>query len=189
MPARETLAEHRKTIAVLRSKNYTWREIAQFLTERGVVTDHTRIYRFMGAKMKEQFSIPTAASYEEALTRLKNSTKVNDKQWGMLAFHLAAHNRTASFRQLGQAVGYEVGPAKLHYGKFGGLLGSELGMVFAKMRQDDAESGDFSSSAIGSGSHYRDSDGEFQLIMHHELAKALERLDWFKQQLAPTSPA
>ena len=32
-PVRETLAEHRDTIATLRKKNYTWREIADFFNE------------------------------------------------------------------------------------------------------------------------------------------------------------
>jgi tagatose-1,6-bisphosphate aldolase non-catalytic subunit AgaZ/GatZ len=43
----ESLAEHRETIEVLRGKDYSWRDIAQFLVERGVETDHTKIFRFM----------------------------------------------------------------------------------------------------------------------------------------------
>lgn len=44
---RQSLGEHRETIEILRRKNYSWREIAQFLAERGVETDHTQIFRFM----------------------------------------------------------------------------------------------------------------------------------------------
>jgi hypothetical protein len=35
--------------------------------------------------------------------------------------------------------------------------------------------------AIGSGSHFRDVEtGHFQLLMDHELAKALDQLGWFR---------
>lgn len=42
------LEEYREAVEALRKKGYTWREIASFLNERGVSTDHTRIYRLFG---------------------------------------------------------------------------------------------------------------------------------------------
>lgn len=39
---------------VLRDKGFTWREIADFLTEQGVQADHTRVYRVFGEKPKRQ---------------------------------------------------------------------------------------------------------------------------------------
>ena len=46
-PKKDTLLEHKSAIEVLREKGYTWREIAQFLTERGIETDHTKIYKLI----------------------------------------------------------------------------------------------------------------------------------------------
>jgi len=46
-PKKDTLLEHKAAIEVLREKGYTWREIAQFLTERGIETDHTKIYKLI----------------------------------------------------------------------------------------------------------------------------------------------
>ena len=43
---------YRETVVTLRDKGYTWREIADFLNERGVSIDHTRIYRNFGKKQK-----------------------------------------------------------------------------------------------------------------------------------------
>lgn len=47
-PAKVQLDEYREAIESLRDKGYTWREIADFLSERGVSVDHTRIYRMFG---------------------------------------------------------------------------------------------------------------------------------------------
>lgn len=177
----ESLAEHRKTIEVLRGKAYSWRDIAQFLAERGVETDHTKVFRFMkqrgqAAMTPKVLSVPSAQKYVEALESIKD--KIGEHQWKMLEYHFNAHNRTATFGELGRHVGYKnEDGANLHYGKLGAMLGEAAGMEF-----DTFEDGTpFLSSAIGSGSHFQQKEtGHFQLIMHHELAKALDQLGWFR---------
>ncbi len=48
------IEEYREAVQTLREKGYTWREIADFLRARGVVTDHTRIYRTFGKNTKRR---------------------------------------------------------------------------------------------------------------------------------------
>ncbi len=182
---RESLQEHRQTIATLRAKNYTWREIAQFLVERGVDTDHTKVFRFMQPKgdkkmtLPETLTVPTSDDYVNALTAV--SSDISENQRKMLEHHYRAHNRTVTFGELASAAGYaDYRAANLHYGKLGSLIGDKVGMQYALLDETNPESDAFYSSAIGSGSHYRNAAGEFQLIMHHEIAKAIARLGWFK---------
>ena len=121
-------------------------------------------------------SVPSAEKYAETLESIKD--KIGENQLEMLRYHFNAHNRTATFGELGRHVGYKnEDGANLHYGKFGAMLGEAVGMDF-----DSFEDGTpFLSSAIGSGSHFQQKDtGHFQLIMHHELAKALDQLGWFR---------
>lgn len=62
-PDKGNLERHRQAILELRRKNYSWREIADFLNERGVATDHTKVYRFI-TKAKHAggaMTIPKAA--------------------------------------------------------------------------------------------------------------------------------
>lgn len=183
VPSREDLAEHSETIAVLRRKKYTWRQIAQFLVERGVDADHTKVFRFM--KRKGDFpmeaatlQVPSAEQYKDALVAIE--AEITPKQLQMLEHHYRAHNRTTTFTQLAQAAGFDnYRAANLAYGTLGKLLGDKLGMKFAP---NDQNGEDFFSSAIGSGSPYRnEKSGDFQLIMHHELAKALNELGWFSK--------
>lgn len=114
--------------------------------------------------------IPTAADYKRALT----SIKINDGQKAMLKAHFNAHNRSITYTDLAAAAGYDgYKSANLHYGKLGNNLGEALGFTFWK-HEDGTH---FSSSAIGHGNTY--TTGEFQLVMHHELAKALIDLELF----------
>ena len=172
-PPKEGLESHRRAIEELRRKNYSWREIAEFLTERGVATDHTKVFRFMSKKNPGgtmNMTIPTATEYKNALEAIKMS----DKQRKMLQAHYHAHNRTITAKKLAQAAGEaEFQTANLMYGRLGYLLGEKLNFPFTDL---DAER-KFYSSSIGMEvkSEYKTS-GEFELIMHHELAKALEQL-------------
>ncbi len=50
-PPKVRLEEYRDAVEALREKGYTWREVADFLTERGVATDHTRVYRLFGGDL------------------------------------------------------------------------------------------------------------------------------------------
>lgn len=46
-PSQFGVESYRETISELRRKGNSWRQIADFLIEKGVKTDHTRIYRLM----------------------------------------------------------------------------------------------------------------------------------------------
>lgn len=122
--------------------------------------------------------VPSAEQYKDALVAIE--AQITTNQLNMLAYHYKAHNRTATFTELARAAGYDNNkPANRQYGDLGKLLGDKLGMKFAPNEQSGE---DFFSTAIGSESHYRDEkSGHFQLIMHHELAKALDELGWFSK--------
>ena len=102
-PERETLAAHRETISTLRQKNYTWREIAEFFRERGMETDHSKLFRFMQRKGKlkmntyENFFVPSAKDYARVLADLKMIEK--DLQVSAVRFEVdiedVADNRNA----------------------------------------------------------------------------------------------
>lgn len=53
-PAKPQLADHADAVRELRQKGYSWREVAEFLNERGVQTDHTRVYRTFGETNRER---------------------------------------------------------------------------------------------------------------------------------------
>lgn len=176
---RDTLSEHKEAIAALREKNYTWRDIAAFLQEHGVDTDHSKVFRFMqryggGSSEKPDagFHVPSAAQYEAVLRNLE----LSDEQRLMLGFHYNAHNRTANFTQLARAAGHSTYRyANTVYGRLGRKLGEEIGMQFL-----ETSGSPFYSSAIGTDNPYRDKKSDFQLVMHHELAKAIAMLGWFE---------
>lgn len=185
----DDLANHIETIAVLRDKRWTWREIAQFLNDRGVSVDHTKVYRFAVANQEKinqianrsvnmsksnQTVIPTAEEYIGAL----NTIKINEAQKKMLAAHYRAHNRSITYTELANAAGYDKHiVANRFYGELGRDIGENLGFKFLKSKVRDAY---FYSSAIGSDNpNIPQNDEEYQLIMHHELSKALDKLGWF----------
>jgi hypothetical protein len=124
--------------------------------------------------METPYRVPRAAQYVCAL----NEITIGEAQRKMLEFHFKAHNRTVTFTELATAAGYDsYGAANLHYGKLGAALGERLGMTFVPLDFDDPTT-PFYSSAIGTGHQHK--GVEIMLIMHHELAKALETLGWFK---------
>lgn len=180
-PARTDLAPHVESIRALRQKKWSWREVADFLRERGVETDHSKLLRFM-QKHEQRWRVPDSASYERALTKLVSKGKLKGPQMAMLQHLYEAHNRTATYTELANAAGRAGGNvpaerphvyANLEFGKLGKLLGETLGMEFLPSSKRDAP---FYSSSIGVGSSTTPEGAEFELVMHHELAKALNRL-------------
>jgi hypothetical protein len=125
------------------------------------------------------FKVPTAEQYKEALVAIES--EMTTRQRRMLERHYRAHNRTATFTELARAAEYESnGPANSQYGKLGKLLGDKIKMTFVTY-QHGSEDRDFFCSAIGSLSHFKEeATGDAQMIMHHELAKALDQLGWFR---------
>lgn len=173
-PEKGSLELHRSAILALRRKNYSWREVAEFLTERGVPTDHTKVYRFITkARHSEEIMIPTAAQYQDALA----SVKISDMQRRMLEGHYRAHNRSITYTTLAAAAGYDSHEtANRWYGQLGADLGRAMEFSFADAKNRPGEK--FYSSAIGMEDAYP-AGSEFQLVMHHELATALAQLGWF----------
>lgn len=173
---KEPLEGHVRTIATLREKDYSWREIADFLNERGVPTNHSKVFRFFKKnKGGNMTTIPTKDQYIKALLTIKSTTTEN--QIKMLVFHYKAHNRTVTFSQLAEIAGFKDHKgANLQYGFFGKALGNEMGFTFAV---DEKRNEPFYSSSIGTGID-QPKDIEFQFMMHHELADALRELGWFE---------
>lgn len=178
-PEKAGLEAHRDAILVLRDKGYTWREIANFLSQKGVTADHTSVYRLVTKprvskpKMNTTIPIPSAASYVKALS----SITISPEQKEMLEAHYNAPNRSITYTDLAKAAKYTGGNdgANLHYGKLGRSLGEALDFKFDEFTATPGVK--FYSSSIGMPNSY--TSGEFQLVMHHELAKALQELAWF----------
>ena len=55
-PEKVRLEEYREAVMTLREKGFTWREVADFLNEQGVKTDHTRVYRTFGKPPRQRRS-------------------------------------------------------------------------------------------------------------------------------------
>lgn len=180
-PARTDLGPHLDAIRTLREKKWSWREVAEFLKERGVDTDHTKLLRFI-QKHENRWRVPHAEAYYEALKRLRAKGKLSGPHWEMLLFLYRAHNRSATYTELANAAasaGAKVPQERPHsyanrnFGEVGKLLGQAVGMEFLPGSRRDAP---FYSSSIGVGSSVTPEGAEFELVMHHELAKALDRL-------------
>jgi hypothetical protein len=189
-PPKDSLEAHLTTIETLRDKGYTWREIATFLTEHGVPTDHSKAFRLATKRERLEsetaaFSVPTASEYVKALKALDKSKRIPASAKAMLERHFKAHNRTVTYTQLARAAAPGVGKdgskashraANMTYGKLGRALGEELGMKFLP---SESRAAPFYSSSLGLGSPVTPAGTEFELVMHHELAKALDELGWF----------
>ena len=188
LPPRSNLEDHYEAVATLRAKGLTWREIAEWLGENGIVTDHAKVFRMFSRREGERsFAVPSAQQYGQALDSLRSKEKLNAAALAMLRHHHAAHNRTTTYTELAQAAaaesagsGADADPptyriANAIYGKLGRLLGEVIGMKFAPA---DDKGTPFYSSAIGAPNPWTPDGAHFQLVMHHELAKALDALPW-----------
>ena len=181
-PNKLSLEAHRDTILVLRDKGYTWREIAKFLDERGVSADHTSVYRLVSKPKKKPNNMnttnqfPSSEVYQKALTTIS----ISEPQRAMLNAHYDSLNRSITYTKLAEAAGYaDYGAANLQYGQLGFNLGEAIGFDFI---DSDTRPGEkFYSSSIGMPNSY--TSGHFQLVMHHELAKAIQSLGWFNQSM------
>lgn len=173
-PNKSSIEEHKEAILILRSKKFTWREIADFLIERGVQTDHTQVYRLISKtkNRSETMSFPNADAYKKALTEIK----ISKDQMNMLEKHYKALNRSSTYTQLAEVAGSEHhGIADSQYGKLGHALGDALNFEFFIH-----EGKPWFSSSIGMENAYTKGNGDFQIVMHHELAKAIKDLGWFE---------
>jgi hypothetical protein len=93
----------------------------------------------------------------------------------MLKAHYEHSNRSITYTELTTAAGFEGHEyANRWYGQLGRDLGEAVGFTFAPKVYHD---GNFYSSSIGMPNAY--GGEEFELVMHHELAKAIDELHWF----------
>ena len=121
----------------------------------------------------ESFVVPSAEKYAQALKEIS----ISEGQMKMLECHYLAHNRTVTYTELANAAGYpSYATANSMYGKLGRLLGEALAMNFVIAEGRDEP---FYSSSLGADNPYRPAKEEYQLVMHHELSKALASLGWF----------
>jgi hypothetical protein len=113
---------------------------------------------------------------------LQRDDKLTAAHWAMLKVHFEAHNRTVTYTQLAKAA--EASGAKLpaerphsyanlHYGNLAKALGHKLGPSFTFLPSTNREQ-PFYSSAIGLENPAKAPGADFELVMHHELAKAIE---------------
>lgn len=170
-PDKDLLRPHLGPICVLRDKGYSWREISEFLAEKGIQADHTKIFRLFTKHRSEAMNIPDAAAYLRGLQAIKLSSE----QKAMLAFHYGAHNRTVTYTQLAHSVNksadYRL--ANSVYGTLGRTLGEAIGYSFPIA---NARGAPFYSASLGIDAP-RSVRNEYRMMMHHELAKAIEMSD------------
>jgi hypothetical protein len=173
LPAEPDLQRHIGTIVTLRSKSLSWRQIADFFCEHGVPTEHTKVYRAYTKHRSLTMEIPSALEYAAAFQNIKMS---NDQR-KMLGHHYTARNRTVTYTELAKAAGAEnYRAANSAYGRLGKMLGEATGYTFPIA----SERGEpFYSGALGIDAPRRE-QGEYRLMMHHEVADALHQLEWFK---------
>lgn len=117
----------------------------------------------------------TAEEYKKALQNIQ----ITDKQLIMLKAHNEALNKSITFQELAKVAGYnDYTVANAQYGALGHLIGDAVNFKFQKsqIRKDD----DFYSSAIGMPNPYITDN--FNLVMYHELAKAIEQLNLFSDK-------
>jgi hypothetical protein len=172
-PNKDPLAQHLGTIFALREKDYSWREIADFLGEHGVKAEHTKLFRLYTKHRSLAMNVPDADTYTIGL----NAIQVSEDQRAMLGFHYRAHNRTVTYTELAGAAGYDnYRVANSNYGRLGKALGEAVGYTFP-ISADRGEL--FYSGSLGVDAP-RTETREYRLMMHHELSKAIDALGWFK---------
>lgn len=117
----------------------------------------------------------TAEEYKKALQNIQ----ITDKQLIMLKAHYEALNKSITFQELAKVAGYDdYTVANAQYGALGHLIGDAVSFEFQKsqVRKDD----NFYSSAIGMPNPYITDN--FNLVMYHELAQAIEQLNLFSDK-------
>lgn len=172
-PHKDELVQHLGTIFALREKDYSWREIADFLGEHGVKAEHTKLFRLFTKHRSLAMKIPDAKTYEDGLKAIT----LSNEQKAMLEFHYRAHNRTATYTELAHAAGFEnYRVANSNYGRLGKALGEAVGYTFP-IAPDRGEP--FYSASLGIDAP-RTETREYRMMMHHELSKAIDSLGWFQ---------
>lgn len=172
--SRVNLSEYQEVITKLRHKGASWREIAKFLNDKANITvDHTKIARTAASWAIEtslSHDIPLCDDYIIALESIRPSQEELD----MLLYHYQAHNRTTTYSELSNAVGQR---SYQYANKVYGGLAKKLCDQLSFTPIPNASGRPFYGSVIGMKYPYAGRNDEFQLVMHHELSKAIEKLN------------
>ena len=88
VPAKVRFEEYREVVQELRRKGFTWREVADFLTERGVPTDHSWVYRTFGKRKKGRNVVSQPVDISRAKYLGTRETKKKNGAWNQLELEL-----------------------------------------------------------------------------------------------------
>jgi len=171
--SKANLDVYKDVIAKLRTKGASWREIAKFLSEKaGIKVEHTKIARTAiswGLETNLAKDLPSSKEYVKALRLMSLS---NDEKT-MLLYHFNQHNRTVTYSDLSSCLGHDSYQyANKLYGGFSKKLCEQLNFKAIP----SASGRPFYGSVVGMRYAYSGPKDEFQLVMHHELSKAIEEL-------------
>ena len=86
-PEKVRLEEYREAVETLREKGFSWREVADFLSEQGVQTDHTRVYRIFGEQKSERRSMSKALEISR-ITFIGEKLKKKKKTWNLMEIEM-----------------------------------------------------------------------------------------------------
>jgi len=118
-PSKVRLEEYREAVQELRKKGFSWRDIADFLTERGVSTDHTRVYRTFG-QPKDQKRTESRPVEISRITYLGERMTKRKKTWNVMEIELPS-----KLDQAITVIGYAWGTGAARF-----ALGDEDTIVF-----------------------------------------------------------
>lgn len=165
---KEPLVAVAGVISTLRDKGYSWRDIASFLNERGVKTDHTRVYRFhkkSELNKGKNMSYMTKKEYLDSFIDIK----ITPAQKRILVQHYNALNCSASFEDLSGALGYSsLDELNLKYGLLAKAIGRSAGFEFEDYEAIPGK--ELFLSAVG---RWTGSEKGSRFAMHSELVKAI----------------
>ncbi len=167
------IEKHMESIVLLRKKGLSWRDIAEFFKANGIEVEHTKLSRIAKANYIEtnlSKDIPSSQDYLEAIRGME----IVDEEWKMLLYHFNQPNRTVTYTQLAESVGHDSYQyANKVYGAFAKRLCEKIN--FNPFQGSSGRK--FFGSIIGMQYAYATPKDEFQLVMHHELSKAINELN------------
>lgn len=105
-PPKPRLEDFADAVHELRGKGYSWRDIADFLNERGVKTDHTRVYRTFVRRPIARPEESRPITVLRVAYRGERTTKGGRNSWTVLDIELPS-----AFEKPLSVVGYSMGIA------------------------------------------------------------------------------
>ena len=105
-PPKPRLEDFGEAVRELRGKGYTWRDVADFLNERGVQTDHTRVYRTFVRRPVARPAESRPVQVQRVAFRGERATKGGKNSWAVLDIELPS-----AFEKPLPVVSYSMGAA------------------------------------------------------------------------------